>query len=168
VEFALSRAYWNGFLKLSFVSCPVALCSATTAAERVSFRQVNRRTGRRLKHQLVDSITGEAVEAHNKARGYEVGENRFLLVEDRELDQARSERLPPGAVQLAEPPRPAPAGFAVRADEPAEPKKNRTAKRMPKMRSRMRTRLPSSRDRRTPAPSRSSASFRRGRLIFDI
>jgi non-homologous end joining protein Ku len=58
----LPRAYWNGFLKLSFVSCPVALYPATTAAERVSFRQVNRHTGHRLKHQLVDSITGETVE----------------------------------------------------------------------------------------------------------
>ena len=116
----MSRAYWNGFLKLSFVSCPVALYPATTAAERVSFRQVNRRTGHRLKHQLVDSITGETVETHDKARGYEVGENRFLLVEDRELDQARSERPPPGTVQLAEPSRRAPAPSAVRAADPEE------------------------------------------------
>jgi hypothetical protein len=40
-----SRAFWKGYLKLSFVSCPVALYPATSAAERVSFRQVNRRTG---------------------------------------------------------------------------------------------------------------------------
>jgi DNA end-binding protein Ku len=120
LESALSRAYWNGFLKLSFVSCPVALHPATTAAERVSFRQVNRRTGHRLKHQLVDSITGEAVETHDKARGYEVGENRFLLVEDSDLDQARSERPVPGTLQLAEPPRRATAPSAVRADEPEE------------------------------------------------
>src|SRR5262252_2293810 len=80
VECALPRAYWNGFLKLSFVSCPVALYPATTAAERVSFRQVNRRTGHRLKHQLVDSVTGEAVQSSDKARGYEIGENEFLFV----------------------------------------------------------------------------------------
>jgi DNA end-binding protein Ku len=103
LECALPRAYWNGFLKLSFVSCPVALYPATTAAERVSFREVNRRTGHRLKHQLVDSITGEAVDTHDKARGYEVGVIRFLVVEDHELEQARSERPPPGAVPLAEP-----------------------------------------------------------------
>lgn len=66
-ECALPRAYWNGFFKLSFVSCPVALHPATTAAERVSFRQVNRRTGHRLKHQLVDFITGKAVETQDKA-----------------------------------------------------------------------------------------------------
>jgi DNA end-binding protein Ku len=120
LECALRRAYWNGFLKLSFVSCPVALYPATTAAERVSFRQVNRRTGHRLKHKLVDSVTGETVETLDKARGYEVGEDRFLLVEDRELDQARSERPPPGTVQLAEPPRSAPATSAVRAPDPEE------------------------------------------------
>ncbi len=89
LESALPRAYWNGFLKLSLVSCPIALYPATTAAERVSFRQVNRRTGHRLKHQLVDSVTGEAVETHDKARGYEVGENRFLLVEDHEVAPRR-------------------------------------------------------------------------------
>jgi DNA end-binding protein Ku len=99
------RAYWKGYLKLSFVSCPVALYPATSAAERLSFRQVNRHTGHRLKHKLVDSVTGEAVDSSNKARGYEVGENDFLVVEDRDIERARSERPPPGAVELAEPPR---------------------------------------------------------------
>ena len=117
----MPRSYWNGFLKLSFVSCPVALYPAATAAERVSFRQVNRRTGHRLKHQLVDSVTGEAVDTHDKARGYEVGNDRFLLVEDRELERARSERPPPGAVQLAEAPRPpAPPVRVAERDEVAE------------------------------------------------
>jgi Ku protein len=100
-----SRAYWRGYLKLSFVSCPIALYPATSAAERVSFRQVNRRTGHRLRHKLVDSVTGEVVDPSNKARGYEVGEKEFLLVEDRDLERARSERPPPGAVELAAPPR---------------------------------------------------------------
>jgi ribosomal protein L12E/L44/L45/RPP1/RPP2 len=76
--------------------------------------------GHRLKHQLVDSITVETVETHDKARGYEVGENRFLLVEDRDLNQARSERPPPGTVPLAESPRPAPASSAVRAADSGE------------------------------------------------
>jgi DNA end-binding protein Ku len=101
----VSRAYWKGYLKLSFVSCPIALYPAISEAERLAFRQVNRRTGHRLRHKLVDSVTGEAVDFSNKARGYEVGENEFLLVEDRDLERARSERLPPGAVELGEPPR---------------------------------------------------------------
>ena len=98
-----SRPYWKGYLKLSFVSCPVALYPATSAAEQVSFRQVNRRTGHRLKHKLVNSVTGEAIDASDKARGYEIGENEFLFVEDRDLAQARSERPPPGSIPLAEP-----------------------------------------------------------------
>jgi DNA end-binding protein Ku len=95
-----SRPYWNGYLKLSFVSCPVALYPAASAAERVSFRQVNRLTGHRLRHRLVDSVTGEDVPATDKARGYEVGENELLFVEDRDLAQARSERPPPGALPI--------------------------------------------------------------------
>lgn len=91
-----SRAFWKGLLKLSFVSCPVALYPATSAAERVSFRQINRLTGHRLRHKLFDSVTGEAVDSSNKGRGYEVGEDEFLLVEDRDLERARSQRLPPG------------------------------------------------------------------------
>ena len=71
----------TGMASSSFRSCPARSRSIRRrpTAERVSFRQVNRRTGYRLKHQLVDSITGEAVETHDKARGYEVGEDQFLL-----------------------------------------------------------------------------------------
>jgi len=100
-----SRPYWKGYLKLSFVSCPIALYPAISAAERISFRQVNRRTGHRLKQKLFDSVTGEAVDAADKTRGYEVGENEFLLVEDRDLDQARRARRAPGEVELVTPPR---------------------------------------------------------------
>ena len=118
-----SRPYWNGYLKLSFVSCPVALYPAASAAERVSFRQVNRRTGHRLRHRLVDSITGEDVPATDKARGYEVSENELLFVEDRDLAQARSERPPPGALPVDEPPlqRPSPPTVPSGARRQNEP-----------------------------------------------
>ena len=98
-----SRPAWNGFLKLSFVSCPIALYPATSAAERLSFRQVNRRTGHRLKHKLVDSVTGEQVASSDKARGYETARDEFLFVEERDMERARSERLPPGAIEVAAP-----------------------------------------------------------------
>jgi Ku protein len=98
-----SRPAWNGYLKLSFVSCPIALYPATSAAERLSFRQVSRRTGHRLKHKLVDSVTGEEVASSDKARGYETAAAEFLLVEDRDIERARNERPPPGAVELASP-----------------------------------------------------------------
>jgi Ku protein len=111
VEFPVpaSRPAWNGYLKLSFVSCPIALYPATSAAERLSFRQVNRRTGHRLKQKLVDSVTREEVGPSDKARGYETATAEFLLIEDRDIERARSERPPPGAVELASsssPPRP--------------------------------------------------------------
>lgn len=117
-----SRPYWKGYLKLSLVSCPIALYPAISAAERISFRQVNRGTGHRLKQKLFDSVTGEAVDASDKARGYEVGENEFLLVENRDLAQARSQRRAPGEMELAtsphsESPPTAPASLS---DEAAE------------------------------------------------
>ena len=85
------RAHWKGFLKLSLVSCPIALYPAIAKTERISFRQVNRQTGNRLRQQLVDAVTGEAVASGQKARGYEVGENQFLLVSDQELEAAEQE-----------------------------------------------------------------------------
>jgi non-homologous end joining protein Ku len=85
------RAHWKGFLKLSLVSCPVAFYPALAASERISFRQINKQTGNRLRQQLVDVVTGEPVQAHNKGRGYEVGENQFLVVRDDELEAAEQE-----------------------------------------------------------------------------
>jgi DNA end-binding protein Ku len=61
------------------------------ASERISFRQVNKQTGNRLRQQLVDVVTGEPVHSHNKGRGYEVGENQFLVVRDEELEAAEKE-----------------------------------------------------------------------------
>src|SRR5512146_2766467 len=80
------RPYWKGYLKLSLVSCPVAVYTATTTSERVSFRQINKRTGHRLRQQLVDDVTREPVEGEDKGRGYEYAKNTYLIVEDEELD----------------------------------------------------------------------------------
>jgi non-homologous end joining protein Ku len=87
---APARPYWKGYLKLSLVSCPIALYPAISSEKKVSFRQVSRRTGNRLRHQLVDSATGEVVDPYDKGRGYEVGHNSFVMVEDEELDAAQA------------------------------------------------------------------------------
>jgi DNA end-binding protein Ku len=81
-----SRPHWKGYLKLSLVSCPIALYTASASSERVSFRQVNKKTGNRLRQQLVDDVTREPVEAADKGRGYEVAKNSFILIDDEELD----------------------------------------------------------------------------------
>jgi len=81
-----SRPYWKGYLKLALVACPVALYPAASSSERVSFRQINKATGNRLRQQLVDEVTREPVESHDKARGHEYDKNSYILVEDEELD----------------------------------------------------------------------------------
>src|SRR4051794_20108986 len=78
--------YWKGYLKLSLVSCPIALYTASTSTERVSFRQINKKTGNRLRQQLIDDVTRETVEPHDKGRGYEYAKNAYIPVEDDELD----------------------------------------------------------------------------------
>jgi hypothetical protein len=55
------RANWKGFLRLSLVTCPVALYPATSDSEKISFNQINRNTGHRIKYARVDAETGEAV-----------------------------------------------------------------------------------------------------------
>ena len=83
---APARAFWKGYLKLSLVSCPIALYTGTSATERVSFRQINKKTGNRLRQQLVDEVTREAVEGEAKGRGYEYAKNAYIPVDDDELD----------------------------------------------------------------------------------
>jgi DNA end-binding protein Ku len=80
------RPYWKGYLKLSLVSCPIALYTATSSSERVTFRQINKKTGRRLRQQLIDEESGEPIEPEDKGRGYEVEKGVYLRVEDEELD----------------------------------------------------------------------------------
>ena len=80
------RPYWKGYLKLALVSCPIALYTASSSSERVAFRQLNKKTGNRLRQQLVDDVTREPVEAAHKGRGYEYGKNSYLLIEDEELE----------------------------------------------------------------------------------
>jgi len=83
---APARPYWKGYLKLSLVSCPIGLYTGTSSTERVSFRQINKKTGNRLRQQLVDEITREPVEGEDKGRGYEYAKNAYIPVEDDELD----------------------------------------------------------------------------------
>ena len=83
---APARPYWKGYLKLSLVSCPIALYTGTSSTERVSFRQINKKTGNRLRQQLVDEVTRDSVEGADKGRGYEYSKNAYIPVDDDELD----------------------------------------------------------------------------------
>ena len=85
------RAYWKGYLKLSLVSCPIALYPASSSSERVSFNRINKKTGNRLKQLNVDAETGEQVEREDIGRGYEVGKGEYLQVEDEEIEKIQIE-----------------------------------------------------------------------------
>jgi DNA end-binding protein Ku len=80
------RPYWKGYLKLSLVSCPIALHSATSSSERIAFRQINKKTGNRLRQQLVDEVTREPVETEDKGRGYEYAKGAYIPIDDEELE----------------------------------------------------------------------------------
>src|SRR5262249_9840910 len=91
-EFRMApRAQWRGYLKLWLVPCPIALFPAASPTERVSFRQINKETGNRLRQQLVDAVTGETVSGEQKGRGYEVARDQFIVVEDEELEALQVE-----------------------------------------------------------------------------
>jgi DNA end-binding protein Ku len=62
------RANWKGFLRLSLVTCPIALYPATSESEKISFNQLNRKTGHRIKYAKVDADTGEEVANENSLR----------------------------------------------------------------------------------------------------
>jgi DNA end-binding protein Ku len=85
------RAYWKGSLKLSLVSCPVALYPATTSVEKTHFHMINRETGNRLKQQMVDTETGDVVEGDQKARGYELKKGEYVEIEKQELEAVQIE-----------------------------------------------------------------------------
>src|SRR5262249_3012001 len=85
------RAYWKGYLRLSLVSCPIALYPAASGSERVSFNRINKKTGHRLKQLLVDSESGDPVEKEDIGRGYEVAKGEYILVDDEELEKIKIE-----------------------------------------------------------------------------
>lgn len=80
------RAYWKGYLKLSLVSCPIALFPATSGREKISFHQLNRQTGNRIRYRKVDADTGEDVEAANIVKGYEVSKGEYIELQPDELE----------------------------------------------------------------------------------
>jgi DNA end-binding protein Ku len=80
------RANWKGFLRLSLVTCPVALFPATSDSEKISFNQINRNTGHRIKYMKVDADTGEEVSSDDIMKGYKVDTDTYIEISKEELD----------------------------------------------------------------------------------
>ena len=80
------RAYWKGYLKLSLVSCPIALFPATSEREKISFHQINKETGHRIRYKKVDADTGDEVDNSDIVKGYEIAKGEYIEVEAEELE----------------------------------------------------------------------------------
>lgn len=80
------RSFWKGYLKLSLVTCPVAMTPATTEGERIRFHTLNRKTGNRIESRYVDAETEDLVDADNEVKGYERGQDDYVMIEDDDLE----------------------------------------------------------------------------------
>ena len=80
------RPYWKGYLKLSLVTCPVQMMPATSEKEKVRFHTLNRETQNRVVSRYVDVVTGKAVKEDDEVKGYQRGENDYIVLEDEELE----------------------------------------------------------------------------------
>lgn len=85
------RTFWKGYLKLSLVTCPVAMMPATSEAEKVRFHTLNRKTGNRVVSRYVDSVTRKPVDEADEVRGYQRGEDDYVMLEEDELDDVALE-----------------------------------------------------------------------------
>lgn len=85
------RPNWKGFLKLSLVSCSVAMYSATSTSQRIRFNIINKKTGNRIRNEVVDTETGDPVDQEDRVKGYKLEGDRYLLLDDDELDNVALE-----------------------------------------------------------------------------
>src|SRR5882672_3945186 len=85
------RANWKGFLRLSLVTCPVALYPATSESEKVSFNQINRNTGHRIKYTRVDADTGKEVASEDIMKGFKVDTDTYVEGTKEELENVALE-----------------------------------------------------------------------------
>jgi DNA end-binding protein Ku len=85
------RANWKGFLRLSLVTCPVALYPATSDSEKISFNQINRNTGHRIKYSRVDADTGEEVANEDIVKAFKIDTDTYVEVSKEELENVALE-----------------------------------------------------------------------------
>ncbi|MBS0539974.1 MAG: Ku protein [Proteobacteria bacterium] len=85
------RPTWEGHLRLSLVTCPVALYTATERTSEIHFNMINPKTNNRIRMQTVDAGTGKPVDRADLVRGFEVSKNKYILLEKEELDAVKLE-----------------------------------------------------------------------------
>lgn len=93
------RANWKGFLKIAEVQCPVALYTAASTSDRITFHLLNRATGHRLRRQYIDSVSGRPVSSEEQVKGYEISRDDYVVLEDEEIAAVVPENTKTLAVQ---------------------------------------------------------------------
>lgn len=83
-----ARAQWKGYLRFGEVTAPVALYTATSTSDRIAFHTVNRETGNRVRREFIDSVSGKPVEKEDQVKGYEIGDERYVVLEPEEVASA--------------------------------------------------------------------------------
>jgi DNA end-binding protein Ku len=84
------RASWKGYLKLSLVSCPVRMYTATSASERVAFNLLHKETKNRIQMKPVDPELGQ-VERSDLVKGYQYEKNQYVIVDEEDFEKVRIE-----------------------------------------------------------------------------
>ena len=84
------RPTWQGHLKLSLVTCPVALYTATSSAGDVHFNLINPKTNNRIRMITTDPDTGP-VERSELVKGYEIAKGEYILLTNDEIDAVKLE-----------------------------------------------------------------------------
>ena len=85
-----ARPTWQGHLRLSLVSCPVTLYTATNRASDVSFHLINPKTNNRIRMVTTDPDTGP-VERGDLVKGYEIEKDRYIILTEDDIDSVRLE-----------------------------------------------------------------------------
>ena len=81
-----ARAFWNGYLKLSLVTCAVGMLPVVSESEKVRFHTINRKTGNRIQSRYVDSVSGKPVDDDDQVKGYPRDGDDYVMLEDEELE----------------------------------------------------------------------------------
>jgi len=79
------RAQWKGFLKFGEVSCGVALYTAASTSERITFNTINKASGNRVNRVFIDSETQDPVPKEKQTKGFEIDNGQYIIIDPEEV-----------------------------------------------------------------------------------
>jgi DNA end-binding protein Ku len=79
------RAQWKGFLKFGEVSCGVALYTAASTTDRITFNTINKASGNRVNRVFIDSETEDPVPKEKQTKGFEIDNGQYIIIDPEEV-----------------------------------------------------------------------------------